>query len=116
MLPLLIDENLNHRIVRGLKRRLPQVNYILAQNAGLKGVEDPVILASAAEHGRVLVTHDVNTVPGYAYDRCVAGLSVPGVIAIPKSLPIGQAIDELVMVLECAEPRDLEGLVIHLPL
>jgi hypothetical protein len=29
---------------------------------------------------RILLTHDVKTMPGYAYERMVAGLPVPGII------------------------------------
>ena len=31
MIRLLIDENFNHRIPRGLKRRLPSLDYLLVQ-------------------------------------------------------------------------------------
>ena len=41
---------------------------------------------------------------------------MPGVIAVPDSLPIGQAIAELILVIECSQPNELENLVIYLPL
>ncbi|MDT5123256.1 MAG: hypothetical protein QOC96_2738 [Acidobacteriota bacterium] len=85
MLRLLLDENLNHRILRGLKLRLPDLDYILAQDAGLKGLPDTEVLAWAAEHQRILVTHDLKTIPRYAYARIVVGEQLPGVIAISKS-------------------------------
>ena len=45
-----------------------------------------------------------------------AVLRMPGVIAVPDSLPIGQAIAELILVIECSQPNELENLVIYLPL
>ena len=45
MLAVLIDENLNHRILRGLLR----LDYILVTAAGLKGADAPVVLEFAAE-------------------------------------------------------------------
>ena len=69
MLPLLIDENLNHRILRGLRRRLPHLDYAIAQNIGLRGANDPQILARAAEARRILLTHDLRTIPKHAYER-----------------------------------------------
>ena len=48
MLALLIDENLNHRILRGLLRSLPHLDYTLATGAGLKGEGDPAVLDFAA--------------------------------------------------------------------
>lgn len=41
---------------------------------------------------------------------------MPGVIIIPKLLPIGIAIEELVTVIECDEPDDLNNQVTYLPL
>ena len=41
---------------------------------------------------------------------------MPGVIAVPDILPIGQAIDELLITLQCSLPDELENRVLHLPL
>jgi hypothetical protein len=48
----------------------------------------------------VLLTHDFETIPGFAYARMKAGARVAGVVMIPKSLPIGAAINELSLVIE----------------
>ena len=94
MLPLLIDENLNHRILRGLRLVVPKLDYVIAQRPGLQGVPDPRLLAWCAEQARVLVTHDLNTIPKHSYERVRAGQPMPGIIALPDSLAIGQAIEE----------------------
>ncbi len=112
----LTDENFNHRILRGLKLRVPSLDYIVAQETELQGTKDPVMLAGAAEQGRILLTHDVSTVPKYAYERIAAGQIMPGVIIVPETLPIGQAIEELVTVIECSEQSEYENQVVHLPL
>ena len=59
MLRLLIDENFDRRILRGVKLRLPQLDYLAVQDTELKGIKDPPLLAWAAENNRVLVTHDL---------------------------------------------------------
>ncbi len=87
MLRLLIDENFDHRILRGLKLRLPQLDYLAVQDTELKGIKDPALLAWAAENNRVLVTHDLKTMPKFACERVAAGQRMPGVIAVPKDLP-----------------------------
>jgi hypothetical protein len=112
---LLIDENLDHRILRGLKIRHSGIEYVVAQTTGLKGVSDPELLATAAEQNRILVTHDVNTIPGYAYERIEAGLSMPGVIVIPNGLSVGQAIEEMILVIECCAENELENVILYLP-
>jgi hypothetical protein len=116
MLRLLVDENLNHRILRGLKLRLPDLDYVRAQDVGLRGLPDPDVLAWAAEGQFILVTHDLKTVPRYAYARVAAGELMPGVITLSESLPIGQAIEELITIIECSEQREWRDQIIHLPL
>ena len=39
------------------------------QDVGLAGAADPVILGWAASEGRILLTHDAATMPGFAYAR-----------------------------------------------
>ena len=44
MLRLLIDENIDHRILRGLPRRVPQLDFLLVTQIGLAGAKDIVDL------------------------------------------------------------------------
>jgi len=78
----LADENFHNAIVRGLRRRDPAFDIIRTQDAGLVGSEDLVLLAWSAEQGRVILTHDVRTMPGYAYSRIRQGLPIPGVVQV----------------------------------
>ena len=107
MLALLIDENLNHRMLRGLLRSAPHLDYKLAAAEELQGADDPKVLDFAAKH---------NLVPKYAYQRVKAGSPMPGVIAVPDDLPIGRAIEDLGILVECAAPSEIRSLVIYLPL
>lgn len=116
MLPVLADENFNHRILRGLRRKVPHLDLVIAQVAGLKGAEDPPLLDWAAEHARVLLTHDLKTIPKFAYEQIKSGWQLPGVIAVPDSMGIGLAIEELALIVEACQPSELENLVIYLPL
>jgi hypothetical protein len=116
MLPLLIDENLNQRILRGLVRCIPRLDYNLIPEAGLKAADDPAVLEYAATEDRILVTHDLRTIPKHAYARVKAGMEMPGVIAIADDIPIGRVIEDLVLLVECAAPLELRSLVIYLPL
>ncbi len=116
MAPLLIDETFNHRILRGLKRRLPTIDALLVQEADIGQQDDSSVLAWAAAHNRVVITHDVNTMTKYAYARLEAGQSIPGLVVIPKELAIGSAIEELIILLTCGDPAEFSNRIIHLPL
>jgi hypothetical protein len=53
MLRLAADENFNMHIVNGILRRLPDVDIVRVQDAGLTGSDDPTVLNWAASEGRV---------------------------------------------------------------
>ena len=116
MLPVLIDENLDQRILRGLKLQIPNLDYVIVQEMELQSAGDPDVLAWAAEHQRVLLTHDVNTIPKYAYERTRIGDPVAGIIVVPEGLALGTAIEELVLLIECSEMKDLANQVKYVPI
>jgi hypothetical protein len=116
MLRLAAHENFNGAAVRGLLRRLPGLDVVRVQDAGLSGADDAVILDWAAGQGRVLRTHDISTVPPAAFGRVGAGQPMPGVVVAREALPVGRVIEDLLLILECSEPGEWEGQVRYLPL
>ena len=59
----LADADLNKAIVNGVLRRESSLDFLTAQAAQLRGMSDIEVLALAAEQRRVLVSHDVGTMP-----------------------------------------------------
>ncbi len=115
MVPVLTDENFSHRILRGIKLRIKNLDVVLAQSAGLGGARDPTLLAWAADQRRIVLTHDRQTIPQYAYDRIRSHQPMPGIIVVSDTVPIGEAIEVLAMYLECGTADEFENLVIFLP-
>ena len=109
MLRLAADENFNSDIVRGPLRRNPQVDIVRLQDAGLSGADDPSVLQWAADHGRALITHDISTLAKCALDRVAAGQPMPGVFEVRSVAPIGQTIDDLILLVECSIEGEWEG-------
>ncbi len=116
MLRLAADENFNNDIVRGVRRRTPAVDIVRVQDVGLLAADDPSILEWAAINGRVLLTHDVATMTRYAYERVREGKPMPGIFEIGRQLPIGAAIEEIVLLAVCSLDGEWEGQVRYLPL
>ena len=116
MLRLASDENFNGDIVRGLLRRQADLDLVRVQDCGLLGADDPAVLAWAAEEGRILLTHDRATMPGFAHDRARAGLKMPGVVVSGDRLPIGRAVDDILLIVGSSDPIEWEGIVLYLPL
>lgn len=94
----LADENFNGDIVRGLFLRRPNLDLIRAQDIGLAGASDPSVLEWAARHNRVLLTHHVQTMIGFAFARVRRGENMPGVLVVPAIAPLGPSIEEILLV------------------
>ncbi len=117
MIRICVDENFNNKIVRGLLRRNPKLDVVRIQDiAGLSGADDPTVLDWAAKESRVLLTHDVNTLAHFAFERVDSGRPMPGVFEVSRSLAIGQAIEEILLLAECSYEGEWQGQVIYLPL
>src|SRR3990172_1832353 len=100
MLRLAADENFNNDIVRGLLRRQPDLDIVRVQDVGLSGATDPTVLEWAAQEGRVFLTHDVATITRYAYERVQADKLMPGVFEVSRDIPIGVAIEDILLLAE----------------
>jgi predicted nuclease of predicted toxin-antitoxin system len=83
MFRLLIDEDFNNDILRGLLRRVQQLDVLRVQDAGLSGADDHRVLAWAADEDRIVVSHDSSTMSRFAYDRVALGAKMPGVFIAP---------------------------------
>src|SRR5437660_1572046 len=115
-LRFLTDEDFDNDIVRSLLQRLPDLDVIRAQDAGLMRTADPAILEWAAREGRILLTHDVTTMKAYAYDRVANGLPMPGVFVVSQTKPLGLIIEHVILLAECSLEGEWEGRVRHVPL
>ena len=115
MLRFLSDENFDNKIVRGLKRQESGLDLDRAQDRLPQATSDPDVLTWAATEGRVVLTHDRETMPGFAYDRVARGEPMPGVIVV-RDMPTGQAIYEILLHAQCISSQAMEGQVIFLPL
>ncbi len=117
MLRLLLDEDFNNAILRGLLRRKPDIDVLRVQDIeAISGAADPVVLSWAAQAGRVVFTHDVNTMTAHAIARIEAGQPMPGIFAVSQDVPISAVIEDMLLLIECSEPGEWEGLVLYLPL
>jgi predicted nuclease of predicted toxin-antitoxin system len=109
------DADFNQNIVRALRRRQPLIDFKSAEDAGLRGLEDQMILAIAARESRILVTHDRHTMPQHFADF-LSDQSSPGVFILSQHLPIGRAIEELLLVWEATEAEEWRDTIQSLPL
>jgi predicted nuclease of predicted toxin-antitoxin system len=116
MARLLADENFNHDIVRGLLLKRPNLDIVTVHDAQLAGADDQVLLEWAATQNRILLTHDRATMPDYAFQRVLAGSPMPGIFVLRNRFPVGDAIEEILFVIDNSESDDWNNRVVWLPL
>ena len=116
MLRFVADVNFNNDILRGVHRRNKAIDLVRAQDEGLSEAIDPIVLEWAAQAGRLVLTHDVSTMTRYAYDRVRVGQPMPGIVEASREVPIGKAIEDILILAECSREGEWEGQVIYLPL
>lgn len=116
MLKLAADENFDNRILRGLWQRQPGLDIVRIQDTEICGVEDEVVLEWAAREGRILLTHDVNTMVRFAYERVRANQPMSGILEVHHSLPMDSVIQDILLLAEATTHDEWEDQVRYLPI
>ena len=103
-------------MLRALRLRCPAMDVLRVVDAGLSGISDPDPLAWAAENGRVILTHDVETLAGFARARVLAGKAMAGVIEVRLGGAMRRIVDDVLLVVELAREDELAGKIVFVPL
>lgn len=109
------DADLNQRIVAGVVRLEPAIDFQTAAQASLEGRTDTEVLRLCAEAGRVLVTHDQRTMPQH-FSQLITDRDSPGVIIVPQALPIGAAVQDLYLAWAATDAAEWTNAIRRLPL
>jgi len=117
MLRFLADENFEDQFLQGIRAEVPALDIKRVQEVNLAGADDPLILACAAEDGRLLLTHDAATMPKYTYVRVDQGLSMPGVVVIrlKTQTTLRAIVNDVALLAQCSRDGEWEGQVLYLP-
>lgn len=113
------DEDFNYDIVAGLRRAEPMLDIVTAPEAGMLHAPDPDVLAWAAAHDRILLSHDQRTMPDHFYrflSQLAPDASSPGVMLVPQNLAIGRAIAAILEVWKLSAHVEWRGILTRLPL
>ena len=112
---LLADADLNFAIVTGARLREPRIDFLSAVEAGLEGIGDPEVLAFAARQNRILVSHDMSTIPVHLARTLRDGKKSPGVFVVSQETAVREVIDVVVLIWSVSWPVEWEDQIIHLP-
>jgi hypothetical protein len=109
------DYDFHGPIVRGLLLRQPLIDFQTGHDAGFEGRDDPFVLAYAAREGRLLVSHDRRTMPHH-FANFISNNDSPGVVIISQDVPIGVAIEELLLLWEDSDAEEWINKIFEIPL
>jgi Domain of unknown function (DUF5615) len=102
------DADLSEKIIVGVRRREPAIDFLDASGGGTRGLSDPEVLALAAATGRVLVSSDQKTMPGH-FRRFLEAHDSPGLIIVRQSVGLARAINGLVLIWNDPAPELLRN-------
>jgi hypothetical protein len=111
----LADHDLNEHIVTGVLRQEPVIEFLRVRDVGLDARPDAEILEYAQGARLLVVSHDVNTMPGAASARLARGESFPGLFMVQQTRPIRAIIDSLVLIWAASELEEWKDQVVFLP-
>ena len=117
MVRVLTDFDFNGRIVRGVLRLRPSFDLVRVQDVGLdQNTPDPELLEWAAQNDRIVLTHDRNTMGGFAHARVAPGQPMTGVFVADNTAPLRQIIDDLLLIDDLTTHAEWANRVEYLPL
>src|SRR5688572_21200835 len=102
------DADFNHKIVTGIHRREPAVDFQTAAQGNVIGLPDPEVLLISARLDRMLVSHDRRTMPAH-FARFVETQVSPELIIVSQELDIVAAIDDLVLIWAASDSEEWKG-------
>jgi hypothetical protein len=118
IIKFLLDENVDPRLLKALRRRAPEMVVWPIGAPGTPALQtlDPEILIWCETHGFSLVTNNRTSMPVHLQDHLAAARHVPGIFILNPNMPMGQTVDELVLIWGASEPDEYYDLLHHLPL
>jgi hypothetical protein len=109
----LADEDIDVDIVDGLRAREPSIDILDVKTAGLRGSDDPALVALAAQQNRILISHDRTR---HFCERVARGESSPGLFIVPKQpSSIGETIEWLLLVWAASQSEEWRDQIVYLP-
>lgn len=109
------DADFNEDIVSGVLRRVPEIDFQTANEAGFGGLGDPEILAIAADDDRILVSHDRKTMPIH-FGAFIETRTSPGVFIVQQDSEIVRIIEDLVLIWAASEAEEYIDSIRTVPL
>lgn len=103
------------KIIAGLLRREPSVDFLTARAADIVGLSDQEVLAAAARERRLLISHDRETMPAH-FGRFIPETISAGLLIVSQSMAMREALDEILLVWAASEADEWRNRIGFLPI
>jgi hypothetical protein len=108
------DEDLNAKIIAGLLRREPSVDFQTAKAANILGLPDHDVLAAASRDGRILVSHDRETMPAH-FSHFVTHSASAGLLIVSQNVAIREVIEQILVIWAASDAIEWRDRIVYLP-
>ncbi len=112
----LADHDVNEQILNAVLRLEPGIEIDRAREVGMDGRPDPEVLRFAASQGRIVISHDVNTMSAHAYALIASGQPMSGLFLVSQGQPIRTIVEDIILIWSASDAEDWYDQVIFLPL
>ncbi len=109
------DADFNQKVIAGLRRREPTLDFQTAHQGEIIGRPDAEVLLVAARAGRILVSHDRRSMPGH-FARFIENQSSPGLIVVSQEIDIAAAIDDLLLIWAASASEEWQDKIGFVPI
>jgi predicted nuclease of predicted toxin-antitoxin system len=111
----LADEDLRFEIVLAARRLEPTIDFPSVVELGRAGASDLDQLEFAHREGRIIVSHDVNTLRGLAGARIADGRGVSGVLLTAQRSPTREVAETIVLIWAASDAAEWVDRVVFIP-
>src|SRR5262245_34920253 len=114
----LLDEHVNPRLRKALKRLSPDIVVWRVGDPGAPrlGTSDQEILLWCEEYDFSLVTNNRESMPVHLREHLDAGRHAPGIFTLNRNMTIVETVEELLLIWRASEAEEYADQLLYLPL
>ena len=114
----LIDENMSPQYRTQLLYHEPSLTVLAVGDEGAppKSTPDPEILVWCEQNQFSLITNNRRSMPQHLSDHLSGGHHIPGIFTINLEMPMGEIIEELILVAGASDENEYMDEIKYLPL
>jgi Domain of unknown function (DUF5615) len=99
-----------------LRSSEPAIDILDVKTAGLRGMKDPALIELAAQQGRIIISHDRETMTRCLRERLDSGKSTAGLFVVPQHpSAVGAIIESLLLVWTASVAEEWRDQIVYLP-